>query len=717
MGKIDFGDNPFIPRIDDDILNGLGSGETETSYDSDYSVRLATLAAMGGDTSKEYDSVYAIDLEILKLTEEGGVSGSAIKDVSVLPDAEENKNKMYRLTSDEKIYVAEAVITTSEEIAPDSEQVGVAYITDDGNEKYYYDGVECYLSGYEEEYYGYRWTNENNPNSWIFTVNKAEDITTTDFSEIEYYLPEHNRWYKDGSKENGYYADDITIETLDYIPATAIHIEKQTVTEETWGWKPLGQSIQSITYDELKSLRDNSQLVAGQKYRITDYVTTTAQSGTTSAGHPFDIIVTADDVNKLNENARAINHTNIVAAIQFEHDDEYYVYVRYPEGDEDDIYAWASTDATDFNDTNISNIDTDNLIYTDTETVSVGDTYDFYDEGEDNCEITDYSDSVDSDYFANSKLASWELKYCLDNDTNRFSWAQVGQEGLGFAAFQTSDLEFYKRYPDGDDDYGYAWVLINNHMEEIDINSTEIDWTDIDTQHLKQTDLPYVEIGEEVGEATTVIQYSSDVQYVPDGKGVIYYMKDEWNNQVYFDFKNIKFYNEDVDIYFWLFGDDDCSLWGAANNNTVDSKVEDAEVLSTYGKLTLPTYPLGYAVVGYDSKFPTIEGTANLLYDNSFNITGVTDVQFYSGCFTEDELMKLNDARVRMNFDVNYGGVIISSMSVNGFLNKFVASAQGQDVPVLLCTFSFLDLQAQTYKTLYLEYDTKATTPSWKVQL
>lgn len=37
-------------------------------YDSDYNVRLATLEALGGDTTKTYDSVYDIDLEILSLT-------------------------------------------------------------------------------------------------------------------------------------------------------------------------------------------------------------------------------------------------------------------------------------------------------------------------------------------------------------------------------------------------------------------------------------------------------------------------------------------------------------------------------------------------------------------------------------------------------------------------------------------------------------------------
>ena len=63
-----------------------------------------------------------------------------------------------------------------------------------------------------------------------------------------------------------------------------------------------------ITYSELKALRDNSKLIPGQQYRIIDYVTTTAQENTQSAGHQFDIIVTADDEKTLNENARAALH-------------------------------------------------------------------------------------------------------------------------------------------------------------------------------------------------------------------------------------------------------------------------------------------------------------------------------------------------------------------------------------------------------------------------
>ena len=64
----------------------------------------------------------------------------------------------------------------------------------------------------------------------------------------------------------------------------------------------------NISYEELYNLRRDGKLIPGQQYRITDYNCTTKQENTKSAGHVFDIIVTADDESTLNEVARAIKH-------------------------------------------------------------------------------------------------------------------------------------------------------------------------------------------------------------------------------------------------------------------------------------------------------------------------------------------------------------------------------------------------------------------------
>ena len=97
-----------------------------------------------------------------------------------------------------------------------------------------------------------------------------------------------------------------------------------------------------ISYGNLVALRDSSKLVPGQQYRITDYICTTTQEGTTHAEHVFDIIVAADSESALNEVARAIKHK--------------------------------------------------------------GDTY-----------FTN----------ADANLNAWKIWYCLDNDINRFEWADA----------------------------------------------------------------------------------------------------------------------------------------------------------------------------------------------------------------------------------------------------------------------------------------------------
>lgn len=73
----------------------------------------------------------------------------------------------------------------------------------------------------------------------------------------------------------------------------------------------------NTTHKDLLTLVNNSELVAGQQYRITDYVATVDESVynedevgffARSNNHAFDIIVTADSINQLNENVRAIRH-------------------------------------------------------------------------------------------------------------------------------------------------------------------------------------------------------------------------------------------------------------------------------------------------------------------------------------------------------------------------------------------------------------------------
>ena len=112
-------------------------------------------------------------------------------------------------------------------------------------------------------------------------------------------------------------------------------------SNEVIGISYTAENLINITYAELKTLRTNKALIPGNYYRITDFVTTVANnSDTRSAGHAFDVIVLATDVNALQEEAFATHHE--------------------------------------------------------------GDTY-----------------------FTNCQLSAWKVWYCLDNDINRFGWADT----------------------------------------------------------------------------------------------------------------------------------------------------------------------------------------------------------------------------------------------------------------------------------------------------
>lgn len=66
----------------------------------------------------------------------------------------------------------------------------------------------------------------------------------------------------------------------------------------------------SLTWQELKELRDDGNLKPGQWYRITDYMTTTTQMDTRSEGHQYDVLVMAESDSVLSENALAVQHTS-----------------------------------------------------------------------------------------------------------------------------------------------------------------------------------------------------------------------------------------------------------------------------------------------------------------------------------------------------------------------------------------------------------------------
>ena len=121
-------------------------------------------------------------------------------------------------------------------------------------------------------------------------------------------------------------------------------------------------------------------------------------------------------------------------------------------------------------------------------------------------------------YFANYKLGAWKLWYCLDNDTNRFAWA----DNYGIVI----DNIIYVRNSSSDDitkTYGYVWS-----------NGTTNRYTDT-ASPTTETKAHKFQTG------TGGTEYIISSIHQEAGKGVIYRMIDEFSNDIPYDFKNILF--------------------------------------------------------------------------------------------------------------------------------------------------------------------------------
>ena len=257
----------------------------------------------------------------------------------------------------------------------------------------------------------------------------------------------------------------------------------------------------SITYSELKSLRDAGKLVAGTQYRITDYTCTTIQENTKSAGHQFDIIVTADDEGTLNEEARAALHT----------------------GDE---------------------------------------------------------------YFSGCTLSAWQIWYCLDNDTNRFGWAD-GERLIDTITSSPGPSTVTSRT------YTYSSPISKIVFNRVAYNLEIGVRTQIYSGHpvyitvyVTKTD-DYTLVVEDTHNLAGNGGYSGISVYTDskEGKGVIYRMIDEFNNDIPYDFKNIQFKHPNdtttYPYYYYTFAEGnkedstDNSLNGRCYSNIIKEYVYD----------------------------------------------------------------------------------------------------------------------------------------------
>ena len=338
-----------------------------------------------------------------------------------------------------------------------------------------------------------------------------------------------------------------------------------------------------VKWQELKDKRDNGQLIPGSLYRITDYNCTTTQENTRSAGHQFDIVLLALSEDKLAEEGWAMMHEN----------------------------------------------DT---------------------------------------YFVNSNLSAWKVWYCLDNDTARFAWAdntyKLNPASIICDCYVAGNkkvdgpIDYYGKqfvngtiyYRDEENDTTipymgnmpvYAWTSENNitiFTESVSPNSFSGTYT-----YNNRGDMSYIS-----GDAGITYKTTSYVEGLsnydfPNGRGVIYRLIDEWNNDVPYDFKNIQQllplvdeieYDEEEGVGTWVYTLDIYDLINqihsdASINGNRMPDIDEEMVRGVTNNLIEPSF-----IIGSDNPIQCLGKTAMIVSTNdedSFMGMSSNSIKKYNG--------------------------------------------------------------------------------------
>lgn len=311
-----------------------------------------------------------------------------------------------------------------------------------------------------------------------------------------------------------------------------IGIDKETGTAYLYNdvskeWTPVGGGgggMTETTWQELKDKRDNRQLIPGSLYRITDYNCTTTQENTQSAGHQFDIVLLALSEGKLAEEGWAMMHDNDVYSIHCSDgvDIKVYINIIYQEEDEEAIVNMVLTDSHLGTPMIIPYESVSSIVDETTKTINLP------------IEVTstqllaEMKEELPYNYFQNSNLSAWKVWYCLDNDKNRFAWADDRVETVQAYITTTGSETMYHRNAERDRDGCFAWYGRGGFTY----------YTTSETPSVGD-DIYYVNGSKLVLSGESVASYTPEEILDYYGRGVIYRLIDEWDNDVPYDFKNI----------------------------------------------------------------------------------------------------------------------------------------------------------------------------------
>ena len=306
-----------------------------------------------------------------------------------------------------------------------------------------------------------------------------------------------------------------------------LNSEQEINVNQVAGIVLIGNSnILSITYESLKTLRDNAKLIPGKQYRIIDYITRTSQENTRSAGHKFDIIVTALDERTLSEEAQAIKNSN---EGYFDGSNLSAWKIWYCLDNDTNRFGWAGDEMVDkiehkrYNSSactiNPELIDGNAFITP----------FNF-----ESCVWVDGNNDGRVDYSEGAGSANHDINELI------YEWGYFTDEnGDTQLCIYKSDAELYKE--EGQPDYGDKYL----YRGVINVDGTEYDywqkWDQMTNDISVSGDYVYATTQRIVSNPESYSVTIKTESIYESGKGVIYRMIDEWNNDIPYDFKNIQF--------------------------------------------------------------------------------------------------------------------------------------------------------------------------------
>jgi len=290
--------------------------------------------------------------------------------------------------------------------------------------------------------------------------------------------------------------------TTDYIDDN--YYTKDDVDELIGGGVSSNNMIET-TWANLVSLRDNAQLVKGAWYRITDYEFVTTSIGIKSAGHRFDIVLLAISESMLSESGYACRNADdhyfereiTIGGIEWLYtmyaDDYASNYGNEPVDHADDLHAVDQFCDSDVMTHPVTGDDVPVLYKTNTEDYSIDE--------------PDYDD-----------VFFYEGTYDFDGD----------------------EYDMWSKYERSDD--GNEWVFMQQYaLTPIVVENGELTVSPIPENKI-------VPVNMNAWELKYCLDNDKDLfgWAVTEGKGVIYYLKDEFGNEAPYDFKNVMFERRNI---------------------------------------------------------------------------------------------------------------------------------------------------------------------------